>query len=237
VGRSVANAVLALAILKPWGGGPPASPSEASVTLAPPTGAPVPAPTPAAPDWAVTDSNAMTCLTHQSEQVLTLERWPDREIKSWFQATAAGAEIPEGLAPAVIISSSRVVGIGVCPGTGPVDANPASPQASAGLELWAGAVVTSVRLLGPSGWAELGTPRRITVQTDYIAAGVLYGPPETFVAAPAATAPAATDGEGTAPALATWRPGRYAIGYYFPRDPGHAGRWVVVEIRAPLHED
>lgn len=170
----------------------------------------------------------MTCLTHQVEQVMTLERWPDREIKSWSQSDGV----------AVKISSSHVVGIGVCPGIGPVPSTSAAPEAPRDPETWGGAVLTDVRRLDGDA-QDLGKPRRITEQTDYVAAGVLYGPPVPTLtrqggaqASPAGPASLQAGIE----ALESWPAGRYEISYFFPGDPATIARTVVLEITTPLHD-
>src|SRR4051812_16289187 len=91
---------VAVAIVKPWAiGGPRATAGAGAGTSAAvgPSTAPQPTAGPV-----IADPNAMACLTHQVEQVLTLERWPDREIKSWSQDDG-----PMSLT----ISSSHLVGI------------------------------------------------------------------------------------------------------------------------------
>ena len=223
VGTVIAITAVAIAVaaIKPWGiGGPGASPS---LTGAPPAvvapqestaAQPTPAPV-------IADRNAMTCLTHQVEQVLTLERWADREIKSWSQ--------PDG--PMVIISSSHVVGIGVCPGIGPA-ASAGAATASRDPIVWAGAVVTDVQVVKGSKVVDLAAPPQITVQTDYVGAGVLYGAPlQVGLASPGPSAEPLPS-----LLLPAWPAGRYKISYVFPGDPEHTTRTVVVQITTPLND-
>jgi hypothetical protein len=211
---------VAVAVLKPWGMGAPAA---SGALAAGPTAAILPSTAPQpTPGPVIADPNAMACLTHQVEQVLTLERWPDREIKSWSQADG-----PVGLA----ISSSHVVGIGVCPGTGPV-AGTGAPAPSRDPLAWSAAVVTGIEVGGATP-SYFGPPPQITVQADYVAAGVLYGPPPLPHASPSGSAAA----EGSATPLSAWRPGTYGIGYYFPGDPNRENRTITVEITTPLNDN
>ena len=226
---------IAVAAVKPWGLGAPL-PSvppptvDTGLVLPPPSSAPQPTPGPV-----IADRNAMTCLTHQVEQVLTLERWPDREIKSWSQPESG----------VVTISSSHVVGIGVCPGIGPVLSSSGASEPPRDPEAWGGAVLTDVRLLDGGDDQDLGRPPRITQQADYVAAGVLYGPPvpvvtrhegvQTSSPGPQSSAGPAWRQVLTA-SLQPWPAGRYAISYFFPGDPETVVRTVIVQIVAPLHD-
>jgi hypothetical protein len=212
---------VAIAVLKPWGLGAPAATSlEPPAATAPVAPILAPAAVPTA-EPVIADPNAMTCLTHQVEQVLTLERWPDREIKSWSQPTG----------PMLTLSSSHVVGIGLCPGTGPVPSGASGPEASRDPLAWGPAVITDVKRIDGGRTDDLGVPRLLTHETDYVAAGVLYGPPPTAHVAPGAS----PRSEGSLAPLTTWRAGRYRIDYTFPGDPDHWDRTVVVEILTPLN--
>jgi hypothetical protein len=210
---------VAIAAIKPWGiAAPDATGSVAEAPTAVAAGSIAPQPT-SGP--VIADRNAMTCLTHQVEQVLTLERWPDREIKSWSQANGPVT---------LTISSSHLVGIGVCPGNAPVPLT-AVPGPSRDPLGWGPAVLTAVDLIGETTTYS-GPPPQITVQTDYVAAGVLYGPPLLPDASPAGPASA----EGSARPLVTWPPGEYAIGYFFPGDPNRENRTIHIEITTPLND-
>jgi hypothetical protein len=214
---------VAIAALKPWSlGGPAATPPGPRLATGPlaPILAPAAVPTPGP---VIADRNAMTCLTHQVEQVLTLERWPDREIKSWSQPTG----------PMLTLSSSHVVGIGLCPGTGPVPSAPSGPEESRDPLAWGPAVVTDVQRIDGTKTDDLGTPPLLTQETDYVAAGVLYGPPPTAHVAPGASAWS----EGSLAPLTTWRAGRYLLDFVYPGDPDHRNRSVVIEIETPLNND
>jgi hypothetical protein len=167
----------------------------------------------------ISDRNAMSCLVHQAEQLLSLERWPDREVKSWSQ--------PDG--GIVGISSSHVVGIGICPGIGPVPSSQPAAEASRDPLAWSAAVITDVQALVGSAVEELGRPPRITVQADYVAAGVLYGAPVD----PSASAGGPAWRQSPDGALQPWPAGRYRITYVFPGDPQQVTRTVVVEITTP----
>lgn len=220
---AIAVAAVALAVLKPWGAGFAAPTAPVAVLPSAAAGAesrqPVALPTPRP---VIADRNAMTCLTHQVEQVLTLERWPDREIKSWSQ--------PDG--PMVTISSSHVVGIGVCPGIGPAGSALPVTSPSREPEVWSGADVTDVRLLEGDVSRDLGAPPQITVETDYVAAAVLFGAP-----APAGEAsPRPSGGPQPSAPLAAWPAGRYELIYVFPGDPDRVRRTVIVEITTPLND-
>jgi hypothetical protein len=229
----VGVALLAIAILKPWaalqpaGAAPPVASGRTSVV-----GQPSTPPTTARPQPAIVDPNAMACLVHQAEQVMTLERWPDREIKSWSGAVGAGTRFPDAQTPAVPIASSHLIGIGICPGTGPTNVVPA-PGATPDLIdplAWAGARITDVELVAGGTSDDLGPVPAITVQTDYVAAGVLFGPPGS-----PGVRPGASPGSGAATELPAWPPGRYALRYEYPGDPDHRIRWVVVDIKLPLN--
>lgn len=227
---AVTLVAVAIAAIKPWGvAAPPPTPPAVGVVgpsaVVGPRLSAAPQPTPGP---VIADRNAMTCLTHQVEQVLTLERWPDREIKSWSQASGG----------VVTISSSHVVGLGVCPGIGPAVADPPNADALRDPLAWAGAILTDVRQLDGKA-RDLGRPARITEQTDYVAAGVLYGAPipDVPVRATPKASPAGPawrqDPSGDLPA---WPPGRYEIRYFFPGDPASALRSFILEISTPLND-
>jgi hypothetical protein len=91
--------------------------------------------------------------------------------------------------------------------------------------------VTDVHRLGSVTAENLGAPPLLTQETDYVAAGVLYGPPPM----PAASAGAPARSEGSAAPASAWPPGAYGIDYFFPGDPDHRARHVVVEIKTPLN--
>jgi len=233
----VAVGLIAIAILKPWSiGAPPSASPDGALASAQSLAGPSAGSTASSQPVAIADPNAMLCLTHQTEQVLTLERWEDHEVKSWSPPTGAslGASDAGGT---LTIASSHVVGIGVCPGTGPADGTPSLPNASPDARdpvAWSGAIVTGVQLLEAGGPRNLGAPPRITVQTDYVAAGVLYGaplPPEGLSSAGASERPTPSG------VLPVWPPGRYMISYHYPGDPARISRSVVLEIRTPLHDE
>jgi hypothetical protein len=52
---------------------------------------------------------------------------------------------------------------------------------------------------------------------------------------PAASAGAPARSEGSAAPASAWPPGAYGIDYFFPGDPDHRARHVVVEIKTPLN--
>jgi hypothetical protein len=229
---AITLAGVAVATIKPWGIGAPAATDAAVPAVAGPSdvvhpvisAAPPPTPAPV-----IADPNAMTCLTHQVEQVLTLERWPDREIKSWSQASGG----------VVTVSSSHVVGVGVCPGIGPAVADPPNADAGRNPLLWGAAVVTDVRRLDGAKPMDLGRPARITEQADYVAAGVLYGAPipDVTIRAPAKPSPPGPAWrQGATGDLPAWPAGRYEIRYFFPGDPDTAARSLLLEISTPLND-
>jgi len=229
----IAVAAIAAAIVKPWDV-PAPPPGIARATQAIPVTAPPDVATPSHPP-AIVDPNAMICLTHQSEQVLTLERWDDREIKSWSPPTGA-APLGAG-GDGVTIASTHVVGIGVCPGVGSpagLGSAPGPSEPPRDAVAWFAAVVTNVQALDPGGIRDLGEPPRITVESDYIAAGVLYGAPDPD-RAPATSTPPSPPVQA-APTLPFWQPGRYGITYYFPGDPAQELRFVMVDIRRPMND-
>jgi hypothetical protein len=230
----IATAAITIAIVKPWGvaSPPPAVPGATQAAhqgVPSSSGRAAPSPRPV-----IADPNAMICLTHQLEQVLTLERWDDREIKSWSPPTGSSPAGAEG--GGVTIASSHVVGIGVCPGIGAATDGGSAPGPSGPARdpvAWLAAIVTDVRVLAPDGTHDLGAPPRITVESDYIAAGVLYGAPDPPVGTE--SAPPSPPGAPGA-ALRFWPSGRYVITYYFPGDPTREMRSVVVNIRRPLND-
>ena len=218
---AVTIGAIALAVVKPWGLGVPLpSPAAAAPTSALPAGSAAPVPTPGP---VIADRNAMACLVHQAEQVLTLERWPDREVKSWSQPV-------DGV---VTISSGHVVGVGICPGIGAVASTDATTAPWRDPLVWGAAVVTDIQAVDAAGHRDLGRPPTLTVQADYVAAGVLYGPPLDPKGV-AASAPAPRQSAGATPR--PWPPGRYEIRYFFPGDPDKVARTVIVEITTPLHD-
>jgi hypothetical protein len=240
---------LALAVLKPWSlvqTGPGTGASGSAVPLwATPTGSPGSASTsPSAPPG---DPNAMACLADETEQVLTVERSADREVRSWIAAPelAATGPLDPRLVPLTVFSS-HVVGIGVCAARTAAGVSP-TPGAG-GPGAGSGATILDVESItivsGVAVAADLGPPQLLAGALNSTDPAPLYGPPPTGV--PAATsshagAPSAhasvttraTDVQDSAsptPGEAAWRAGSYAIAFRFPFDAGTVVRWLRIDL-------
>ncbi len=230
---------LALAVVKPWslGQAGPGANGSAIPLRATPTGSPGIASV--SPTTPAGDPNAMACLAGEAEQVLTVERSADREVRSWIAVPglAATGPLDPRLVPLTIFSS-HVVGLGVCaarPGTG---ASPVSEAPTAGSE--SGATLVDVRSItlvaGVATATDLGPPQLLPDALNGQDPALLYGPPS--VGGPAATASATTQasratGSPSPPASsgeAAWRAGWYAIAFRFASDDASVLRWLRIDL-------
>lgn len=240
---------LALAVLKPWslvqtgpgtGAGGSAIPLRATPTASPGSAS-------ASPSAPPGDPNAMACLAGETEQVLTVERSADREVRSWIAVPglAATGPLDPRLVPLTIFSS-HVVAVGVCAARTAAGVPPTPGAAGPGAG--SGATIVDVQSItvvaGVAVAADLGPPQLLAGALNSTDPAPLYGPPPAGVAAATgsdavATARAtsetpraagATESPSPSPRDATWRAGSYAIAFRFPSDDGTLLRWLRIDL-------
>jgi len=204
-----------VALVKPWalwstapgdngaGATRPGAASQLSASATPPA-SPTPLPL---------DPYAMDCLSGDTEQTVTLERWPDKQVRTWVATDGALATGPlDARMPRIVIHSSHVIGLGVCASR--ALAGPVGPAAR----------VRDIQSITGTGAAakalEIGAPDPITRDIGTADGAVLYGGiiPQTSFDEPAPLLP--------------WPPGSYAIAFTFPMDPGQEVHWLRVDIVA-----
>jgi hypothetical protein len=165
----------------------------------------------------------MDCGATAAQQLVTLERRPGNEIRSWAVISTDLASGPLDPAIArVAVYSSHIVGLGIC---APKSFGGPSSEVGSSIEaIWpintGGPVVT----VGRSG-----TAPRLTVDDSGPGTAVLYGPP-IF---PGPTAEPVSKGpEASTPpdAAVVWPFGSYAVAFVFPADPTQQRRWLRIDI-------
>lgn len=239
---------LVLAVVKPWSlgqAGPATGASGGALPIrATPTSTPGDAsPAPSAPPG---DPNAMACLADETEQVLTVERSADREVRSWIAVPdlVASGPLDPRLVPLTIFSS-HVVGLGVCAASANRDPLVATGAVAPGVR--SGATIEDVQSItivsGRATAVDLGPPTLLASGLGSRDAAVLYGPAQTGSPASPSGLPSsgaraspttrATDGTGSpspSPAEAPWRAGSYAIAFRFPFDDATVVRWLRIDL-------
>jgi len=241
---------LALAIVKPWSlgqAGPGAGTSGSGIPLrATPTRSPgIASASPSAPAG---DPDAMACLAAEAEQVLTVERSADREVRSWIAVPglAATGPLDPRLVPLTIFSS-HVVGLGVCAARPSAGASLVSGAAGTGGD--SGATVVDVRSItvvaGVAAATDLGPPQLLPDALNDQDPALLYGPPraasppspgEPPTPSAHASATQRTSGATGSPSAspsadeAAWRPGSYAIAFRFSFDDATVVRWLRIDL-------
>ena len=239
---------LALAVVKPWSlgqAGPGAGANGSAVpSRATPTSSPGSASaSPSAPSG---DPNAMACLADETEQVLTVERSADREVRSWIAVPelAATGPLDPRLVPLTIFSS-HVVGIGICAARTAAGVSPMPGAVGPGAG--SGATIVDVESItvvsGVPAATDLGPPQLLAGALNSTDPALLYGPPPGGAAssprgspsasARAAATPRATDAidsPSPSPGEVAWRAGSYAIAFRFPFDDGTVVRWLRIDL-------
>ncbi len=227
---------LALAVLKPWSlvqTGPGTGAGSAVPLRATPTGSPGSAS--AGPSAPPGDPSAMACLADETEQVLTVERSADREVRSWIAVPelAATGPLDPRLVP-VTIFSSHVVGVGVCAARTAAGASP--PPGAAGPGAGSGATIVDVEAItivaGVAVATDLGPPQPLAGALNSTDPAPLYGPPAGGVGPSPSGAPAsgAPGPPSPSPQEAAWRAGSYAIAFRFPFDADTVVRWLRIDL-------
>jgi hypothetical protein len=249
---------LVVAVVKPWSFGAtvPEHPVTATSKAAPIATAAAVArtgPSPV-PTLAITDPNAMACLSDETDQLVTIERWAGHEVRSWVAVSdlTGSGPLDRHLEP-ITIFSNHVVGLGVCAPLGRV--NP-SQQVEGGATRGTGpgATLLDVRSIvdSPAGRTavDLGIPATMTIRSRGPDEAVLYGPPDgagsagggptrssrpvgaSQSAASGATSPVtASPGAASPIALSpAWEPGSYAIAFRFDSDGPAVVRWVRFDL-------
>lgn len=238
---------LALAVVKPWSlgqAGPGAGASGIAIPLrATPTGSPgIASATPSAPPG---DPSAMACLAGEAEQVLTVERSADREVRSWIVVPelAATGPLDPRLVPLTIFSS-HVVGVGVCAARTGAGVSPTPGTAGPGAG--SGATIVDVESIsivaGVAVAADRGPPQMLAGALNSTDPAPLYGPPVGV--APSPGEPASPSAHATATTRATggtdsptpssgamaWRAGSYALEFRFPFEDRTVVRWLRIDL-------
>lgn len=215
---------LTLAVAKPWAG-VAASPdraadpsggavrasivSQGSLPSGPPAVGPLESPSPTLPPGAV------PCFAPQGWRLVTLERWTDREIRTWtLIVPATGAGVPaDPRIPVVPIVSDGLVGVGTCAPVTHPDRPPDPPTLFGAWELRADAAVPA-----------LGLALEPLMAIVPGAAALYHGPRYEL-------------GTGRGRARVTpWPPGRYALEFASPSSiPGITGSaiWIGLLVQAP----
>ena len=167
----------------------------------------------------------MACLSGETEQLVTIERWPGHEVRSWDAISGELALGPlDGRLQPVAIFSSHVVGLGICARL----VNGATPAPAA--RLLDVLAITGTTASHRSA-IDLGLPGRLTDQGDDPAAASLYGPPAAIL--PAGASPdRLTPAPFPTPDGSTWSTGSYAIAYAYASDGPHVTRWLRLDVIA-----
>ncbi len=214
-----------LAIGKPWsfvgGGSAPGRPDIASHAPASTNVPTVATASPAAP--AVRKTNAMACLSGETEQLVTIERWPGHEVRSWdaMSGQSALGPLDSRLHP-VAIFSSHVVGLGICArlvgGTEP---------APAARLLDVQAITGTIG--GGRTAIDLGIPDPMIEQDEDAGSARLYGPPATVT--PGGAPPEhVTSAPSRTPDWSAWPTGSYALAYAYSTDGPQVRRWLRLDL-------
>ncbi len=231
---------LVLAIVKPWSldsGAPagsiaetpiPSSVASAGASLAGATGTPT-------PTQGITDPDRMDCLADALEQLVLLERWPEREVRTWVAVTdlAAATDPSDPRLRPVVVFSSHVVGLGIC-----------APLALVGPDGPA-ARILDVAAVGAAGDARsivvIGPVSPITEPSGETGLAVLYGAPRgwrgirptpgtTRAPSPATSRATSGHGPGSAGATAAWPTGSYVITFRFATDGPDVTRLLRIDL-------
>ena len=219
---------LAVAVLKPWTFG---LAGEAGTQPAPTRPADVAAPgqgPSAAPTTEIADPNAMACMSADTDQLVTVERWVGHEIRTWVAVPdTIGSGPLDQQVPTISIFSNRVVGIGICSRRAPAVAS-GSATDPPGHDVAPGARILIVRSI-PEGSSDTvafgnGLPVPITVQRSDPDAAVLYRSPA--VAKPDRS----PDPSGSEPPAPAWPLGQYAIAFRFDSDGASVVRWLRIDL-------
>ena len=226
---------LAVAVLKPWTFGQTGDAgTQPAPTITVDVAAPAQGPS-AVPTSEIADPNAMACMSAETDQLVTVERWVGREIRTWVAVPdTIGAGPLDQQVPTISIFSNRVVGLGICGRRTPaVASGPATD--SPGQDVAPGARILIVRSI-PEGSSDTiafgnGLPVPITVQRSEPDAAVLYGPP-------AGAKPDRSPGpSGSEPPAPAWPLGQYAIAFRFDSDGASVVRWLRIDLlRGPGQE-
>lgn len=245
---------LVVAIVKPWSFGETGSdgarladrgalPAASGVAL-------LTEPTPA-PAIGIPDPNAMACLSDETDQLVTIERWAGHEVRSWVAVAdiTGSGPLDQRLTP-ISIYSNHVVGLGICaPRTQAAVSETVGGGTGQGVS--PGARLLDVRSIvetaaGPVAF-DLGIPDPITVQRSGPDPAVLYGPPEVAEPSgspglsglerpgsvvPGTALPLETSSASASPTAGwpTWPTGAYAIAFRFDSDGSKVVRWLRLDL-------
>jgi hypothetical protein len=230
---AVAAAFLLLALLKPWSfgesgdtGGRSPAPSTVPSGSAPALGvlpsATTPSPAP--------DPNAMDCLSDRTEQVVVLERWPGKEVRSWIAAPEVVASGPlDDHLEVIQIFSSHVVGLGIC-ASGNVGGHGSTARFVD--------VRSIIESSDGSSSVSLGLPQPITREVGGADSARLYGAPGELPQRGSVGRTPGDQGTGRSgrpsaartPPSPTWPTGAYAVGFSFPSDGAGVVRWLRIDL-------
>jgi len=228
----LAAALVALAILKPWGIGASSGPPTTTRSSLPASASAGPPSTPIA-EVAVPDPNAMACMSSEGDRLLALLRAPGLEVRTWLTLNPSNLADPAD--PSVVplrLPTSHVIGLGVCARRTVQESSVASAAEIVDVVL--------VTTPGPVALTDLGAPVVITRQPGPPSLGVLYGPPAGLVSArspaavtarpPSNPGPGAPDPSAGAESWPIWPAGSYALAFRYPADPPSVVRWVRLDI-------
>ncbi len=210
LGAAVTAAILALAVLKPWGG--PGDASRATGLAAPsagPDGVAAASPGPAATPTATPpgyDAPGGQCYPGTDWRLFAIETNAGRPLRHWLSIEPSVAETPgDPTVPFVRIVTDRVLALGFCVGSGP-----AGPGPLVEARAWA---------LAPGGAA---LPVALAPLVEYMprqrSLGAVYQPPPASGGAPDAG----------------WPPGRYVFAVRQGPAQGDE-RWFGVEVVVTRH--